>query len=210
MNLFGPKSITFEPKEAILQYLYSPASLIHRPEPDQATVRFLKARQVQTYQVHYITFQDITGQQWFSIYFLRQLKDGSWRVDGVSSGRRTAQFEPPELRDCPWIRLKGLSLYSAVPNDFYTHGAVIESTVPNDFYMHGEVIDKGFGIVRVRLLDASGLILEDTVQDGLVFFWSEQRGALPLQLELYNSSDTIISRQSLVPPFRPMATRVVE
>lgn len=195
MNSLGPKSITFDPKETILQYLYSPTSRILRPESDQATVRFLKARQVQTYQVHYVTFQDITGQQWFSTFFLRQWKDGSWRFDGESSGRRPAQFEPPELRDCPWFRIKGLSLFM---------------NVPNEFYVYGEVIDKGFGIVRVRLLDSNGLILEDTVQDGIVFFWSEQRAALPFQLELYNSSDTIISRQSLVPPFRPIATRVVE
>lgn len=194
MNLFGPRPITFDPEEAILQYLYSPASLIHRPEPDRATVRFLKARQVQTHQVRYAAFQDITGQQWYATFFLTQQEDGSWRVDSVSSGRRPAQFEPPELRDCPWIRLKGLSLLN----------------VPNEFYMYGEVIDKGFGIVRVRLLDSNGLIVEDTVQNGIVFFWSEQRAALPLQLELYNSSDTIISRQSIVPPFRPIATRVVE
>ncbi|MFL5691503.1 MAG: hypothetical protein ACJ795_06830 [Ktedonobacteraceae bacterium] len=195
MNLFGPRPITFDPEEAILQYLYSPASLIHRPEPDRATVRFLKARQVQTHQVRYATFQDITGQHWFSTFFLTQQEDGSWRVDSESSGRRPPQFEPPELRDCPWIRIKGLSLFM---------------NVPNEFYMYGEVIDKGFGIVRVRLLDANGLILEDTVQNGIVFFWSEQRAALPFQLELYNGSDTIISRQSLFPPFRPIATRVVE
>ncbi|MFL5667409.1 MAG: hypothetical protein ACJ8BW_39590 [Ktedonobacteraceae bacterium] len=65
MNSFGPRPITFDPEEAILQYLYSPASLIHRPEPDRAPVRFLKARQVQTYQV--IRLKYGTGKrQWAS------------------------------------------------------------------------------------------------------------------------------------------------
>jgi len=65
----------------------------------------------------------------------------------------------------------------------------------NEFYAFGEVFNKGYPIVRVRLLDSGGLVLEDSPQDGIVLFWSEQLPTYPLQLELYNDFGTIVSRQ---------------
>ena len=51
--------------------------------------------------------------------------------------------------------------------------------------------------MRVRLFDQGGLVLEDTVRDGIVLFYSEQLPTVPpLQLELYNNSGTLVSRQT--------------
>lgn len=186
---------TFDPKEAIVQHMHMVASITHRCEPDNATIQFLKARVVPTHQVHYVLFQDTTGQPWYFNYLLSHRKDGSWYVKNAGGSREQDQFEPLEMRDCPWFRINGLSILEHISDEFY---------------MYGEVLDKGFDIARVRLLGANGPVLEDTVQDGLVFFWSDQKVVLPIQLELYNCSNEVVSRQSLAPPFLPSATRVIE
>lgn len=75
---------------------------------------------------------------------------------------------------------------------------------PNPFYpfvAYGEVVDRGFDICRVRLVDPHGLILEDTVESGLVLFVSPQRVLRPLQAELYNRSGKLISQQTVLNPF---------
>src|SRR5260221_13169248 len=67
----------------------------------------------------------------------------------------------------------------------------------NDFYAFGEVFDKGNHIVRVRLCDSGSFVLEDTVKDGIVLFYSNQLPTIPpLQLELYTTSGIIVSRQT--------------
>jgi len=143
---------------------------------DLATMQ-LKARRDPLLQVHYLTVLDTTGQPWHFTFLLEQ-KKGQWyrkTGGGRPGGERD---EPPELHDYPWIRLKALF-------------------VGNEFYAYGEVFDKGYQIVRVRLLDQGGLVLEDTVRDGMVLFYSEQPPTVPpLQLELYNDADRLVSRQT--------------
>jgi hypothetical protein len=69
----------------------------------------------------------------------------------------------------------------------------------NPFYAYGEVVDHGFDIVRVRLISPNGLMLEDTVQDGLVLFVSDQPIFTPLQAELYNRTGQLVSSQTVLP-----------
>ena len=87
-----------------------------------------------------------------------------------------APEEPPELHDRPRIHLETL-------------------VMSNEFYAFGEVFNKGDPVVRVRLLDSGGLVLEDSPQDDIVLFWSGQLPTYPLQLELYNDFGAIVSRQ---------------
>ena len=152
---------------------------------DLATIQRWKARRDPLLQVHYLTVLDTTGQPRHFRFLLEQ-KKGQWYT--ITGGGRPGgeRDEPPELHDYPWIRLGGLLM-------------------GNEFYAYGEVFDKGYQIVRVRLLDQGGLVLEDTVRDGMVLFYSEQLPTvLPLQLELYNDAGRLVSRQTerlSSPPF---------
>jgi len=150
---------------------------LHFAEFDLATIRSLKARRDPLYQVHYITALNTTGQSWRFTFLLEQTY-GVWGAKTMHCGSEGKLDEPLELVDCPWIRLE--ALFEA-----------------NTFYAYGEVFDKGYQIVRVRLFDQGGLVLEDTVRDGIVLFYSEQLPTVPpLQLELYNNSGTLVSRQT--------------
>jgi hypothetical protein len=68
----------------------------------------------------------------------------------------------------------------------------------NPFYAYGEVVDHGFDIVQVRLISPNGVVLEDTVQDGLVLFFSDQPIFMPLQAELYNRAGHLVSSQTVL------------
>jgi hypothetical protein len=161
---------------------------------DSTTIRFLKVRRDLHHRVLYGAMQDITGHPWHFTSLLSQ-KDGSWYGRTFDCGPdgepETVLDEPAELRDCPWIRL-GL---------FLSH----------DCYAFGEVFDKGYQIERVRLLEPGGLVLEDTVQQGIVLFYSEHPPTVPpIQLELYNSSGILVSRQTeTLHPF-PSVTKEIE
>ena len=147
---------------------------------DRTTIRFLKTRRDPNHRVLYGAVQDITGHQWNFTSLLSQ-KDGLWYVrtfdcDPDGEPERVLN-EPAELRDCPWIRL--------------------ELLIFKDFYAFGEVFDKGYQIERVRLLESGGLVLEDTVQHGIVLFYSEHPPTVPpIQLELSNTSGIIVCRQT--------------
>jgi hypothetical protein len=61
------------------------------------------------------------------------------------------------------------------------------------------VIDNGFHVKRVRLINDAGQFLEDTVEDGYVFFACEpgQQMQLPMQAELYDHQDKLVWRQTV-------------
>ncbi|SRR6266566_5803630 len=164
-------------KEVIRNGLEFSASQWRFTQFDMATIQFLKARCVPLYQVHYVSVQETTGQRWHFTFLLTQ-KEGLWCVKTSGGGPEGVLNEPQGLHDCPWVRLETLSM-------------------ANEFYAFGEVLDKSYHIARVRLLEPGGLVLEDTVQDGFVLFYSEQPPTVPpIQLELYNNSGILISRQT--------------
>ncbi len=164
-------------KEVICNGVEFSASQWRFAQFDMTTIQFLKARCVPLYQVHSVSVQETTGQRWRFTFLLTQ-KEGVWCVKTSGGGPEGVFNEPQELHDCPWVRLETLSM-------------------GNEFYAFGEVLDKGYQIARVRLLDQGELVLEDTVQNGIVLFVSEQPPTVPpIQLELYNTSNTIVSRQT--------------
>lgn len=64
---------------------------------------------------------------------------------------------------------------------------------------HGDVIDNGFHVERVRLANDAGQVLEDSVENGYVFFACklEEQVQLPMQAELYNRQSKLVWRQKI-------------
>jgi hypothetical protein len=70
------------------------------------------------------------------------------------------------------------------------------------------VIDNGFDVTRVVLVNETGQRFEDSVQDGFVFFASEQEQEIPwqpMQAELYDRAGKLVWQQEVfdhrVPPW---------
>ncbi|MFL5666456.1 MAG: hypothetical protein ACJ8BW_34675 [Ktedonobacteraceae bacterium] len=194
--LFGSDLFGSDPKEVIQEALGTSDFHGLFAPLDLTTIQFLKARHVPGYQLHYVAVQNTAGQQWrFTFFFIQ--KERVWCVKSLTGGPENVLDEPPELRDSPWIRLEML---------FNSD----ESHAFDEFYAFGEVFDKGYQIERVRLLEQGKLVLEDSVQDGIVLFYSHQLPTIPpIQLELYNTSNIIASRQTQTLGSFPSVTKEV-
>jgi len=128
------------------------------------TIRFLKERSLPGRKVLAGTFENQAGRMMNFTQYLMQNEQGEWEVRGGSGG---GEGGSRLVREQPWVNLGG-------------------GGWPNDFYAGGHVIDNGSGVARIRLVAANGTILEDSVEDGIVLFLSEQPVDIPLQAELYD------------------------
>lgn len=135
-----------------------------------STIQFLQQRSIPDRQLHLVTFEDEEGRlaSWFCCVLLEP--SGHWRFAG---GANVGGVEGMPKRDAPWVNMGG-------------------SWKKNLFWAGGRVLDNGLNVVRVQLVAENGIILEDTVQDGIVMFVSNETLPLPVQVELYDGSGKLV------------------
>jgi hypothetical protein len=103
------------------------------------------------------------------------------------------KYEHPELR------IKGQSLQGLLQGML---GLQENASVSlSDFYLYAEVQNGGFDIVRAHFLDSANVVLEDTVQNGLILFWSDQKVVPPGKVELYDRSGELVYSQAVLKSF---------
>lgn len=134
------------------------------------TMRFMKARSIPGRQVHAVIFETQAGQPMSWVCYVRQDDAGDWHFVGGAGG--AANGSPQ--RDDPWVNLGG-------------------GGWPTQFYAGGRVLDNGQGVVLVRLRAANGVMLEDTVDDGIVLFLTDSTVQLPVEAELMDASGAVLS-----------------
>ncbi len=166
-----------EPRQVIVDFFSVPREGDVRV--DTATVHTLKERTIPGYGLYMVAFRDEAGQQYHGHCFLDQDATGAWRVKGASWNEGIVGIRTP-TRDQPWVSVFG-------GGDDRT------------FYAGGNVVDHNRGVMRVRLISPNGVALEDTVENGLVLFLTDQYVEVPLKVEMYNPSGEIISTHSALP-----------
>lgn len=139
---------------------------------DPSTIQFRGERSIPDHRLYVVTFRDEAGLPYDGHCVIEQDKKGNWRVWGGSWSKSA----PSPERAYPWVNLGG--------GGGYGHA----------FYACGTVSAHGLAITRVRLISKNGVELEDTVRDGLVLFLTDQYVVLPVQVELYDHSGTLVSR----------------
>ncbi len=142
-----------------------------------ASVRFLKERSILHRQVHAVTFEDETGQQWDYVCFVAQDAKGRWHFESGGGGGTGGDIKYYPVRSYPWANLAG-------------------GGWEDRFWAGGHVIDNGLDVARVRLTGSNGQVLEDTVDDGLVLFVTDQKVRVPVQVELYNHSGEVVGQHT--------------
>jgi hypothetical protein len=156
-------------------------------EPDLSTVRFLKERAAGDSYLVYYTFNDMAGRPNDYHSFLTRDAQGHWNGETGGSLREELQASRPVLsRDHPLLFLAG---NLAIPAEFNSS---------QHFQAFSEIVDNGFGVTHVRLIDKTGRIMEDTVEQGLVLFISDHPLEGPVHAELYNADDTLVWRQPVM------------
>lgn len=178
------------PKDAVVAYISAPSIiLVDTPVPNTQgwrkqqsagglgakpeTIRFVKERHLVQRQLHYVTFEDEEGRQLHFTCDVIADKSGSWKVQGYSGGAGRG----PQ-RSSPWANLGGSG--------------------GKQFYAGGRVEDNGQEVVRVRLISANGILLEDNVDDGVVLFLDDRSIRTPLQAELYDSQGKLVGTHQVL------------
>jgi hypothetical protein len=136
------------------------------------TARFVKWRDLPPGQMCYVTCDGDGGsrgaEQWQWTVETWRVEQGRWVASGVSGGSGGVC-----VRGRPWANLGG---------NWGRRG----------FRAGGTVEDAGAGVERVRLTDREGLTFEDTVENGVVLFSSDEPVAMPMRLELIGANGVIV------------------
>jgi len=170
------RTVSHTPKHAIREWLGGFSATWHPrgTEPSRMrldTVRFVKRKRGPPDQIWYITC-DADGsrgtERWHWTVVASRHDQSRWTAHGVAGGSGG-----PCLRGRPWANLGG-------------------NWGPNGFRAGGTVEDAGAGIARVRLTDLEGRLFEDSVENGIVLFSSDEPVAMPMRLELVDSDGRVV------------------
>ncbi len=144
-----------------------------------STIKFLKERSIARRQVHTVTFEDEAGQPNHFVCFVTQDAQGRWHFEMGGGGAGSSGNDLPchPRRNHPWANLAG-------------------GGWEDRFWAGGPVVDNGLNVTRVRLTGSNGQALEDTVDDGLVLFVTDQKVRVSVQVELYNRAGKLVGQHS--------------
>ncbi|HET8840496.1 MAG TPA: hypothetical protein VFN35_03475, partial [Ktedonobacteraceae bacterium] len=177
--------LTDPARQAVLECLSQPSFF---GNIDFTSVQFLRELQRPGWKLCEFLCQETDGEQHRMIFLLQQEEDGSWNFesggDSADWQKDWSRIQSP-VRDHPLIFLNPQGIYW--DNQTYLLTA------------YGDVIDNGFQVKQVRLVNDAGQTLEDTVENGLVFFVCklEARIQLPMQAELYDQQGKLVWQQTI-------------
>ena len=146
-------------------------------EERQATLRFLKERLLPQRQVYLVAFEDEKGLEQRFVCYVEQDRQGNWQFRGAAGGGISGS--PGPVIERAWASLDG-------------------GGMPDHFYAGGYVADHGEQVTKVRLIAKNGTEIEDTVDDGIVLFLSEQPVELPIEAEMYDGTGKLVYRHRVL------------
>jgi hypothetical protein len=169
--------VSHTPKHAIREWLADFRGTWHPPGTEPSlmrpdTVHFVRSKVLPPRQMWYVTCKADGGsggiERWHWTVEAFRDDEGRWRASGVSGG----SGEPCRF-DRPYANLGG-------------------SWGRSGFRAGGTVEDAGAGIQRVRLIDLEGRVFEDTVENEVALFSSNEPAAMPMRLELIDSAGRVV------------------
>ncbi len=160
----------------------SPGAIMYRGgHPFQArpeTIRFLRETVQGERALLAVEFEDTEGQPWRYVFGAVQQGDGTWRAAGGAGGGGG----PGPRREGPSANFGGWGW-------------------PRFLCLGGRV--HGDRVRTVRLTDAEGLSVEDTVENGYSVLMVLEPVKLPCQIALLDFSGVVLATQPWPPGWRP-------
>jgi hypothetical protein len=141
-------------------------------DADPGTIRFVKQRGIAGHELHAITFDDRNGRPHRYLVGVKDF-DGDWEISGLAGG---GVGDP--RRDQPWVNFCGWGWPSAFCGGGWVTGCGSEDAA------------------RVRLRFRGGLVLEDTVDDGVVLLIADSRVDLPAIAEIRHAKGFLLASHS--------------
>lgn len=146
-------------------------------EARPGSIQFLRENILPHSHLHAVTLEGTDGFTWECFCFLEQDERGFWH--GRVSAGVVSEHARRSMRYSPWVRMFGGSG---------------EETL----WAGGYITEKAPDAHLVRLICKNGLVVEDTVQDGIVLFQAKQRVELSIQVEIYTRSGELLGVQSFL------------
>ncbi len=148
------------------------------------TIQFHKERSLPHRQVHAVTFENAEGLQWLFICFMLQDVQGQWRLEAAGGGGGGSS-EGGSVKESSHGPKRGRASANLAGGGWEDH-----------FWAGGYVYENGLPVTKVRLTSKNGVVLEDTVQDDLVLFVTDQKIQAPMDVELYSLSGELVGKHS--------------
>ncbi len=167
-----------DPRQAIIERFFPATGKQSRGGfgARRETFRFLKERTSGRRMVQAISFETTSGRKMRMICYLLQNVRGEWKFSGAAGGEGE-QGGP--VHNHPSVDVGG-------------------GGWPDYFFAGGNVIEQGYRIARVRLTTGNGIVMEDSVDEGLVLFVTEEKVMLPIQAELYEQDGRLVGRHGIL------------
>jgi hypothetical protein len=156
-----------DPEQEITEYF---AALKMPTREDSKSLRIVKQRGNDKYGAFAVLIEDIAEHKALFACYLTKDEQQLWHVKDSIGGVDYHNILPGER---PIVNLSG-------------------SGWPQYFFALGHVVDDSQRTRYVRLTTANGIVLEDTVENNLVLFATDNLVALPVQVELYNQDNETI------------------
>lgn len=142
-------------------------------DADPVTIRFIKHRSTPGRELHAVAFADRAGMRYRYLVGVVRGSDGHWELDGLAGG---GEHDRP--RDQPWVNFCGWGW-------------------PRAFSGGGWVTGNGSAAAaRVRLRFQRGLVLEDTIEDGVVLLIGDVRIDMPATAEILDADGSLLASHS--------------
>jgi len=141
---------------------------------DPTTIDFVKTRSFPTCELHSVTFVDHRGRTMRDLIKTWQEPEGAWRVHVLGGGAG-----PDPHRTRPWV-------------------SVCAGFGPRDFSGGGHVAGDGAErAASVRLSFVDGIVLEDTVDNGVVLFFTPRAVVAPATVSVIDGTGaTLVSYEA--------------
>lgn len=148
----------------------------HPYQARPSTIQVVKERIQGSYAMVALEFEDTEGRAWRYVYGAVQQPDGSWRAAGGSGGGAGGAPHPEQTH--AWANFGGWGW----PRFLALGG-----------WVHGDQV------ARVKLIDARGSIIEDSVDHGVALLWSGEAVEMPCTLELRDAEGHVLRTQAWPP-----------
>ena len=130
-----------------------------------------------------LTFEDHESRMWDNVSCIDQDDNGCWHEAASTSIRHEEHLRKRATGSSPWVHIVGGgwgNLGDGWGDRFWAGGYLTENARDTE---------------RIRLIFKNGLALEESIQDDLVLFLTDQKVQVPVQVEMYSYSGELLGMQ---------------
>jgi len=150
------------------------------PGADPATIELVKTKSFPTCQLHEVDYINHKGWSMHVLIKTWQAEDGTWKVHPHGGGAG-----PHPRRSHPWVNIcAGFG-----PQDFTGGGHVV-----------GDGAEKA---ASVRLTFANDIVIEDTIDNGVVLFYEPHNVVMPTDVTIVDDGGNVLATYQEFTAFSP-------